>query len=54
MVVFKASRSDPPIGAVIVLKMAKNMVQTEVKWDDVTAFDIGKGVVLSSSASIMR
>ena len=47
----KASKSDPPVGAIIVGQVTKNCM---VKWEAETSLDIGDGVLLNTGASIIR
>ena len=48
----RASKSDPPVGAIIVNSAVKN--NAKVEWGNVTSMDVGDGVVLSTGASIIR
>ena len=48
----KASKSKPPIGAIIVAKMVNKSIN--VKWENDTAMDIGDQVVLKTCPSIAR
>ncbi len=50
----KASKSDPPIGAIIVANAAKKHLTVDVEWGGENALDVGDGVVLTTSASIIR
>ena len=52
MMLLKASKSEPPVGAIIVGQVTKNSVQ--VKWEAETCLDIGDGVLLNTGASIIR
>ena len=48
----KASKSEPPVGAIIVGQVTKSAVK--VKWEAETSLDIGDGVLLNTGASIIR
>ena len=48
----KASKSDPPVGAIIVYKIVGQSL--DVQWGNETSLDAGNGIVLSSSSSIIR
>ena len=52
MMLLKASKSDPPVGAIIVGQVTKSSLQ--VKWEAETSLDIGDGVLLNTGASIIR
>ena len=50
---FKASKTEPPVGALITLEAVKKSVKdVSVKWDAKTAFDIGDNVTLTTNSSI--
>jgi hypothetical protein len=49
----KASKSDPPVGSIIVCKVVEGN-KVKVDWGTETSLDIGDGVVLSTGASIIR
>ena len=52
---FKASKTEPPVGALITLEAVKKSVKdVNVKWDAKTAFDIGDNVTLTTNSSIAR
>ena len=53
---FKASKTEPPVGALITLEAVKKSVKDKVsvKWDAKTAFDIGDNVTLTTNSSIAR
>ena len=52
---FKASKTEPPVGALITLEAVKKSVKdVSVKWDAKTAFDIGDNVTLTTNSSIAR
>jgi len=53
---FKASKTEPPVGALITLEAVKASVKDKVnvKWDNQTAFDIGDDVTLTTNSSIAR
>ena len=49
----KASKSEPPVGAIIVSRLVHKSVPSKVEWGQETAMDIG-GVVLNTSENIIR
>ena len=48
----KASKSKPPLGAIIVAKMANPSIN--IKWENETLMDIGDGVCLRTCPSVAR
>ncbi len=50
----KANKTDPPIGAIIVANVVKKNVDTKVEWSGENSLDVGDGVILTTSASMIR
>ena len=50
----KASKTEPPVGALITLEAVKKSLNVNVKWDKNTAFDVGDNVTLTTNSSIAR
>lgn len=50
----KASKIDPPIGAVLTANATKKELQMKVEWGKETSFAVAKDLVLTNSASIIR
>jgi len=50
----KAAKESPPIGAAIVAEAVKKHVDVKVEWGTETSLDIGDGVILTTSSSIIR
>ena len=50
----KASKSQPPLGALITIEAVKEKLPVDIKWDKETSIDIGDGVVLTTNTSIAR
>ena len=49
-----ASKSQPPVGALITIEAVKESLPIDIKWDNVTSIEIGEGVTLTNNASIAR
>ena len=50
----KASKTQPPLGALITIEAVKEKLPVDIKWDKETSIDIGDGVVLTTNTSIAR
>ena len=50
----KASKTQPPVGALITIEAVKETLPVKVVWDRETSIDIGDGVVLTTNTSIAR
>lgn len=50
----KVSKSDPPVGAVIVSKVVQRSVPSKLEWAKETRLDAGNGIALTTNASIVR
>ena len=50
----KASKTEPPLGALITIEAVKETLPVDIKWDKETSIDIGDGVVLTTNTSIAR
>jgi hypothetical protein len=50
----KASKKEPPLGALITIEAVKGSLPVDIKWDNETSIDIGDGVTLTTNTSIAR
>ena len=50
----KASKTQPPVGALITIEAVKDSLPVDVKWDEETSIEIGDGVTLTTNTSIAR
>ena len=50
----KASKTQPPVGALITIEAVKDSLPVDIKWDKETSIDIGDGVTLTTNTSIAR
>ena len=50
----KASKTQPPIGALITIEAVKEALPIKVTWEKETSIDIGDGVILTTNSSIAR
>ena len=49
-----ASKTQPPVGALITIEAVKDSFPVDIKWDKETSIDIGDGVTLTTNSSIAR
>ena len=50
----KASKTQPPVGALITIEAVKDTLPVDIKWDKETSIEIGDGVTLTTNTSIAR
>ena len=50
----KASKTQPPVGALITIEAVKDSLPVDIKWDKETSIEIGDGVTLTTNTSIAR
>ena len=50
----KASKTQPPVGALITIEAVKDSFPVDIKWDKETSIEIGDGVTLTTNTSIAR
>ena len=50
----KASKTQPPVGALITIEAVKDLLPVDIKWDKETSIEIGDGVTLTTNTSIAR
>ena len=50
----KASKTQPPVGALITIEAIKESFPVKFQWDNETSIDIGDGVTLTTNTSIAR
>lgn len=54
MLSLKVSKSDPPVGAIILSKVVQQAVASKIEWGAETSLDIGDKIVLTTNAGIVR
>ena len=49
-----ASKTQPPVGALITIEAVKELLPIDIKWGKETSIEIGEGVTLTTNTSIAR